>query len=132
MKDEVGSLTAGPLSSLPVGSAVKGGPADNEACRASQLTFTLTGEDHTLGNTVRSILVRKAGVEFAGYSVPHPTQPEINIRLQTTGEPAMQLLRETFDDLANVCDHLDMLYDQALEAFRKVNSGPSAEQGSSP
>lgn len=92
---------------------------EQEACKAAQLTFTLTGEDHTLGNAIRSILVRKPGVEFAGYSVPHPTQPEMNIRLQTTGEPAMQLLRESFDDLSNVCDHLDSLYDKALEDFNK-------------
>ncbi|PFH37894.1 DNA-directed RNA polymerase I RPAC2 [Besnoitia besnoiti] len=102
------------------------GIQEQEACKAAQLTFTLTGEDHTLGNTIRSILVRKPGVEFAGYSVPHPTQPEMNIRLQTTGESAMQLLRDSFDDLANICDHLDTLYDDALEEFNRKKRTPSA------
>ncbi|OXB71190.1 UNVERIFIED_CONTAM: hypothetical protein H355_006889 [Colinus virginianus] len=83
----------------------------------SQLTFTFTGEDHTLGNALRSILVRKPGVEFAGYSIPHPNQPEMNIRLQTTGQPAIRLLRESLEDLSNICDHLDFVYDEALDEF---------------
>ncbi|CBZ52805.1 DNA-directed RNA polymerase I 16 kDa polypeptide,related [Neospora caninum Liverpool] len=116
-------------SSNPSGKTWRTGVHEQEACKSAQLTFTLTGEDHTLGNAIRSILVRKPGVEFAGYSVPHPTQPEMNIRLQTTGESAMQLLRESFDDLANICDHLDTLYDEALEEFSR-KQGESSERAS--
>ncbi|EPR62677.1 DNA-directed RNA polymerase I RPAC2 [Toxoplasma gondii TgCatPRC2] len=126
--DGAGGSSCG-ASSSPSGKAWTAGVHEQEACKASQLTFTLTGEDHTLGNTIRSILVRKPGVEFAGYSVPHPTQPEMNIRLQTTGESAMQLLRESFDDLASICDHLDTLYDEALEDFMK-KQGESSEMTS--
>ncbi|EAA16320.1 RNA polymerases L / 13 to 16 kDa subunit [Plasmodium yoelii yoelii] len=48
-------------------------------------TFCFENEDHTLGNCLRCILLQKEGIEFAGYTVPHPTQAEINLRIQTTG-----------------------------------------------
>ncbi|CRG95671.1 DNA-directed RNA polymerase I/III subunit, putative [Plasmodium gallinaceum] len=67
-------------------------------------TFCFESEDHTLGNCLRCILLQKEGVEFAGYTVPHPTQAEINVRIQTTGKPALNILKESLDDLSNICD----------------------------
>jgi DNA-directed RNA polymerase I and III subunit RPAC2 len=69
--------------------AAPGGGAGAEA------TFALAGEDHTLGNAVRYMLNKHAGVAFAGYSVPHPSDDVVNIRVQTTGEiTATQALRD--------------------------------------
>lgn len=48
-------------------------------------TFVIGDEDHTLGNTLRHILMQNADVSFAGYSVPHPMDPFINVRVQTVG-----------------------------------------------
>ncbi|SBT72394.1 DNA-directed RNA polymerases I and III subunit RPAC2, putative [Plasmodium malariae] len=70
----------------------------------TQATFCFENEDHTLGNCLRCILLQKEGIEFAGYTVPHPTQAEINLRIQTTGEPAINILKESLDDLAHMCD----------------------------
>lgn len=42
-------------------------------------------EDHTLGNALRHVLMQNAEVDFCGYSVPHPSEPKMNLRLQTTG-----------------------------------------------
>lgn len=60
--------------------------------------------DHTLGNSLRYVLSRKywifidifcfflsshdqrsAEVSFVGYSIPHPSEPKMNLRLQTRG-----------------------------------------------
>jgi DNA-directed RNA polymerase subunit L len=58
--------------------------ADNE-CSA---TFAFENEDHTLGNSLRYMLMKSPHVAFCGYSVPHPSEPKMNLRLQTNGEDA--------------------------------------------
>ncbi|EDO06074.1 DNA-directed RNA polymerases family protein [Babesia bovis T2Bo] len=70
------------------------------------ITFSIENEDHTLGNAVRTLLVEREDVFFAGYSVPHPMQPEVNIRIQTTGKPAVKIFVECLDDLVEVCNVL--------------------------
>lgn len=46
-------------------------------------TFCIGDEDHTLGNAVRHVLIQNEQVGFAGYSVPHPSEPVVQIRVQT-------------------------------------------------
>jgi DNA-directed RNA polymerases I and III subunit RPAC2 len=46
-------------------------------------TFCIGDEDHTLGNSLRHVLIRDRSVEFAGYSVPHPAEPVVHLRIQT-------------------------------------------------
>ena len=48
-------------------------------------TYNFKGEDHTLGNLLRFSLVKNPDVEFCGYSITHPSENEMNLRLQTTG-----------------------------------------------
>jgi DNA-directed RNA polymerases I and III subunit RPAC2 len=48
-------------------------------------TFCLGNEDHTLANALRHVLMEDdIHVKFAGYSVPHPSEPIVQIRVQTT------------------------------------------------
>ncbi|KAF8822165.1 Dna-directed Rna polymerase II RPB11A [Cardiosporidium cionae] len=90
--------------------------AQSNPIAATQMTFTLPNEDHTIGNAIRALLIRKPCVEFAGYSMPHPTLNEINLRIQTTGESAIDVLCEGLDDLSDICDHLSNLYHQQEKA----------------
>ena len=48
-------------------------------------TYNFKGEDHTLGNFMRYCLIKNPDVEFCGYSITHPSESELNLRLQTTG-----------------------------------------------
>lgn len=51
---------------------------------ATSRTFVIGNEDHTLGNVLRhTLLASDQTVEFAGYSVPHPSEPVVHIRVQT-------------------------------------------------
>ena len=45
-------------------------------------TYSFLNEDHTLGNLLRNVLVKNNKVEFCAYSVPHPSEPLMNVRLQ--------------------------------------------------
>ncbi|GBF88633.1 DNA-directed RNA polymerase IV and V subunit 11 [Raphidocelis subcapitata] len=48
-------------------------------------TYTVEREDHTLGNLVRMQLHRDPAVLFSGYRIPHPLEPRMLIKVQTTG-----------------------------------------------
>ena len=45
-------------------------------------------------------------VEFAGYSVPHPSENKINLRIQTYQTPCLSTLYQALDDVTDVCDHV--------------------------
>ncbi|KAL3803697.1 hypothetical protein HJC23_003751 [Cyclotella cryptica] len=46
-------------------------------------TFVIGDEDHTLGNALRHVLIQDPRVNFAGYCVPHPSEPVVHLRVQT-------------------------------------------------
>ncbi len=43
------------------------------------------GEEHTLGNLIAHYLLKVKGVKFASYSMPHPLERKIVIRVMTDG-----------------------------------------------
>lgn len=86
---------------------VKTGQDDGSA------TFILGDEDHTLGNALRHVLMQTAGTEFCGYSVPHPSEPFVHVRLQTTGAPARDVLDDGLKQLGGICDALAAQLDKA-------------------
>lgn len=82
-------------------------------------TFVLGDEDHTLGNALRHVLINDARVDFAGYCVPHPSEPVVHLRVQTNEkvpggdgsasggtEPltAIEALKEACSTLSKQCD----------------------------
>ena len=44
--------------------------------------FTISKEDHTLGNLIRCQLLKDPNVLFAGYKNPHPHENKIILRIQ--------------------------------------------------
>lgn len=62
------------------------------AGREHSATFSIEGEDHTLGNALRWVLNKNPSTALTGYTVPHPSEDLMNVRLQTTGDvPAAQV-----------------------------------------
>ncbi|XP_041654133.1 DNA-directed RNA polymerases I and III subunit RPAC2 isoform X2 [Cheilinus undulatus] len=49
------------------------------------VTFVLHDEDHTLGNSLRYMIMKNGDVEFCGYTITHPSESKINFRIQTRG-----------------------------------------------
>ena len=76
-------------------------------------------EDHTVGNTLRYFLNKKAEVSFVGYSVPHPAEPKMNLRLQTSGPPATDVLLDALSTVHSVGEHVLTTFDAALEEYRR-------------
>ncbi|KAF0930451.1 hypothetical protein E2562_032881 [Oryza meyeriana var. granulata] len=75
-------------------------------------TFSIMEEDHTLANSVRFVLNQDPRVAFCGYSIPHPADNKVNIRVQTTVVIAVsyaqsQLEMASFSLPWSADDHLD-------------------------
>jgi DNA-directed RNA polymerase I and III subunit RPAC2 len=95
---------------------------------SANATFSLEGEDHTLGNSLRWVLNKNPHTALCGYSVPHPSEEVVNIRIQTTGElPAAQVFREGVADLMTICDHVQDTFTKSVEEFKKKNAGKNSD-----
>ena len=108
---------------------------------ATCITFTIREEDHTLGNALRYMVMKKcvvyssilgselsltfsfsfphskksADVEYCGYSIPHPSECKINLRIQTHPDStAVDALEKGLDDVIDLCEHVLSTFDDAL------------------
>ncbi|KAJ3441163.1 DNA-directed RNA polymerases i and iii subunit rpac2 [Anaeramoeba flamelloides] len=83
-------------------------------------TFTIHEESHTLANTVRYVLAHDDDVNFVGYSVPHPSEFKVNVRVQTQQQKSSI---ERFDlALENLCLVTNSIQDEfknKLEKFKE-------------
>ncbi|TXG74230.1 hypothetical protein EZV62_002809 [Acer yangbiense] len=91
----------------------------------SNATFSITDEDHTLANAIRFTLNQDSRVSFCGYSIPHPSDALVNVRVQTSGDPAREVLKDACLDLMLMCRHVRSTFDKAVDDFR-VNEGVQA------
>ncbi|KAH3672896.1 hypothetical protein WICMUC_003983 [Wickerhamomyces mucosus] len=81
-------------------------------------SFQITEEDHTLGNALRYIIMKNPEVEFCGYSIPHPSESKLHIRIQTYGSiTAVEALHKGLDDLSDFCTHIEEKFTE------KINQG---------
>lgn len=94
-----------------------------------EATYSLQNEDHTLGNCLRYQLNKNPGVALAGYSVPHPMERKVNVRVQTiqplTADGAM---REALLDVVSICEHVTETFEGALGAASE-GAAPGAARG---
>ncbi len=85
---------------------------------ANSATFVFGNEDHTLGNSLRFILSQQPQTDFVGYSVPHPYDPKMNIRLQTKGESSsLTVLKKGLSDLEEAANILDDCFIKAMQDY---------------
>ncbi|KAG8051254.1 hypothetical protein GUJ93_ZPchr0009g2101 [Zizania palustris] len=82
-------------------------------------SFSIMEEDHTLANSVRFVLNQDPRVAFCGYSIPHPADKKVNIRVQTTGDSAKDVLKDSLQDLMVMCQHVRGTFDTAVSDFQQ-------------
>ena len=81
-------------------------------------TFTFYHEDHTMGNTLRYVLNKNPATSFVGYSVPHPAEPKLQLRLQTVGPPAAAVLQDALGTVHDIGQHVLGVFDEAVAAHK--------------
>jgi DNA-directed RNA polymerase I and III subunit RPAC2 len=75
-------------------------------------------EDHTLGNLVRYFCSKNKSTTFCGYSCPHPSEPVVKVRLQTSGEQsALDTVMESFETLCGTVDVISDAFSAAVAGF---------------
>lgn len=80
-------------------------------------SFQILDEDHTVGNALRYIIMKNPEVEFCGYSIPHPSENKLNIRIQTYGNiTAVEALHQGLDNLSELCTHVEETFSEKVEA----------------
>ena len=85
-------------------------------------TFVFGNEDHTFGNPLRHILMQNPDTDFCGYSVPHPYEPRLNLRLQTKGmRNSIEVLSSGLTELESLCNIMESKFNSALDEFRNVD-----------
>lgn len=81
------------------------------------LTFVIRDEDHTLGNSLRYVLARNPDVKFCGYSIPHPSENILKIRIETFHQPAITVFKKGLKDLRAIANHLKATFEAEVDAF---------------
>ena len=81
-------------------------------------SFQIVEEDHTLGNALRYIIMKNPEVEFCGYSIPHPSENLLNVRIQTYGAiTAVEALQKGLKDLMDLCDVVESKFTEKIKSM---------------
>ncbi|KAL4898535.1 DNA-directed RNA polymerase [Aspergillus ambiguus] len=81
-------------------------------------SFQFDGEGHTLGNALRYAIMKNPQVEFCGYTIPHPSETKMNLRIQTYDTTdAFEALEKGLDTLMDLCDVVTEKFTTARDAF---------------
>ncbi|KZZ88230.1 DNA-directed RNA polymerase I and III 14 KDA polypeptide [Ascosphaera apis ARSEF 7405] len=81
-------------------------------------SFQFEGEDHTLGNSLRYVIMKNPDVEFCGYTIPHPSETKMNLRIQTYDSTnVFEALQKGLDDLMDLCDAVTEKFTIARDEF---------------
>lgn len=89
-----------------------------DTCR----TFIFHKENHTLGNALRHVLLMNPRVMFAGYSIPHPAEDQMHLRIQTVEDyPAQEALKQALHDLKSLATVSKQKFLEAASDYKQQN-----------
>ncbi|KAI5310433.1 RNA polymerase subunit AC19 [Ascosphaera atra] len=81
-------------------------------------SFQFDAEDHTLGNSLRYVIMKNPEVEFCGYTIPHPSENKMNLRIQTYDSTnVFEVLEKGLNDLMDLCDAVTEKFTVARDQF---------------
>jgi DNA-directed RNA polymerase I and III subunit RPAC2 len=75
-----------------------------------------------LGNALRHAILKNPQVTFCGYSIPHPAEDEMFLRIQTVeGVAAQDALKKGLEDLKEICKITRSKFKKEMNDFSKRN-----------
>lgn len=82
----------------------------------TSVTFCIMDEDHTIGNALRYMLMKDPRVEFCGYTLPHPSENKIHMRVQMYEQTttAISAVRDALDNLDQLFGTIEDTYRTSL------------------
>jgi DNA-directed RNA polymerase II subunit RPB11 len=92
--------------------------------------FSVLREDHTAGNLIRCSLHDDPDVVFAGYRIPHPLEPLMEVRVQTTARKTpVAAVSEALERLTVEVDALSRQFEASVAALQQQQQGLQAPGG---
>ena len=83
-------------------------------------TFVFKQEGHTLGNALRSAILQNPQVVFCGYSLPHPAEDQMHVRIQTVeGVDAQDALLKGLKDLKAMTLHAKATFEKSIQEAKQ-------------
>lgn len=71
-----------------------------------------------MGNALRYAIMKNPAVEFCGYTIPHPSDAKMHLRIQTTDSTtALEALEKGFNDLIDLCDVVTEKFTEERDSF---------------
>ena len=77
-------------------------------------TLTFSDHDHTLGNLLRSELLRDPDVIFAAYKVPHPLTRSVEVRVQTFDNSVEDDVNSAIKNIISSLEDFEEAFEKAL------------------
>ncbi|KAJ6109875.1 hypothetical protein N7486_002110 [Penicillium sp. IBT 16267x] len=85
-------------------------------------SFQFEGEGHTMGNALRFAIMKNPAVDFCGYTIPHPSDAKMHLRIQTSDSTtALEALEKGFNDLMDLCDVVTEKFTASRDQFNEEN-----------
>ena len=79
-------------------------------------SFIFEEETHTMGNALRQTILANPNVHFCGYSVPHPAERKMALRVQAHEDyQIVDIVTEALDNFASGCENMENLFDIAIK-----------------
>lgn len=84
---------------------------------SNSLEFEIEGEDHTLCNALRNILLEDDNVEFVSYKIDHPTHANPIFYIKTNGQKTpTEALIDASDKLSGLCNEVLAKFQEAFKS----------------
>ncbi|EAY19139.1 RNA polymerase Rpb3/Rpb11 dimerization domain containing protein [Trichomonas vaginalis G3] len=91
---------------------------DDEKPSSGSMLFT--GETYTMGNALRQTILQNPKVNFCGYTVPHPAETKVALRVQADDdEKITDIVLSGISDFKQWCNNTETEFDNAWSAFQK-------------
>lgn len=72
-----------------------------------EVVLEFVGEDHTIGNLITKMALRKEHVVYATYRIEHPLKPKMLVEIRTDGSVrARDVLKSVLEDVVSLSDRL--------------------------
>eukprot|EP00921_Rhytidocystis_pertsovi_P002356 GHVQ01004028.1.p1 GENE.GHVQ01004028.1~~GHVQ01004028.1.p1 ORF type:complete len:154 (-),score=31.26 GHVQ01004028.1:1089-1550(-) len=82
-------------------------------------TFILHSEDHTIGNLLKTELLKDTSIRFAGYRSPHPLDRKIELRVQTEDDTSpVRAVEKALGQIRHDVMRLQEEFDRSLQEYK--------------
>eukprot|EP01004_Peranema_trichophorum_P000623 NODE_10691_length_498_cov_11.328000_g10040_i0.p1 GENE.NODE_10691_length_498_cov_11.328000_g10040_i0~~NODE_10691_length_498_cov_11.328000_g10040_i0.p1 ORF type:complete len:149 (+),score=26.65 NODE_10691_length_498_cov_11.328000_g10040_i0:56-448(+) len=95
----------------------------NQGSSPNISTFIFTDESHTLGNSLRHVLMSNPKVLFCGYTVPHPLEDKMKMHLRVEEEfNAHEVIKDGLTEMSEIMQHTLTMFEQAWETYESKSA----------